>query len=312
MGLGNEREFQKCVSVMNDHLLALKLFVRVARQGNFSAAGRDLNLPQPTVSRTISSLEKNMGVALLTRTTRAVSLTEAGADFLARLEPILDALEDAEQAARGSDDYRGVLRVGVSSSFAIRGVVPRLQPFLDRHPGLKVELILDDQRQDFVTDGVDVGLRFGALTDSTAVAKRICSSPRVLAASPEYLKRAGVPLIPADLTHHAVIAGPSRIGQSWSFQKAGKTTSVRVVGQLLVTVNEVSIAAAVAGLGIVSMSLGGCRKEIETGELIRLLPDWDMGLIDLHAVFAAGRAAKPSARAFAEFLAEAFRGSEDD
>lgn len=287
---------------MNDHLFGLRLFLRVARRGSFSAAGREMNIPQPTVSRIISQLEKAVGAALLTRTTRAVNLTEAGADFIARLEPILATLDEAEQAARGSDELRGVLRVGLSSSFAIRAVVPRLPVFLQRHPQLKVELLMDDMRQDLVTEGVDIALRFGPLPDSNALAKRIGSTPRVVVAAPGYLERAGVPLLPSDLATHAVITGPSIAGHVWSFKHQGTAFSVRVDGNLSVSVNEVSIVAAVAGLGIISMSLAGCIKEIEEGKLVRILPEWDMGSIELNAVFAAGRAAKPSARAFADFL----------
>ncbi|MEO6679763.1 MAG: LysR family transcriptional regulator [Pseudomonas sp.] len=293
---------------MNDHLFGLRLFLRVARKGSFSAAGREMNIPQPTVSRIIAQLEKSVGAALLIRTTRAVSLTEAGTDFMARLEPILAALDEAEQAARGADELRGVLRVGVSSSFAIRGVVPRLPVFLERHPELKVELLMDDQRQDLVIEGVDIALRFGPLPDSSALAKRIGSTPRIVAAAPGYLARAGVPQLPADLATHSVIVGPSLAGHVWSFQHDGTVVSVRVDGKLSVSLSEVSTVAAVAGLGIVSMSLAGCIKEIEDGTLVRILPEWDMGTIEVNAVFAAGRAAKPSARAFADFLIEELDG----
>jgi DNA-binding transcriptional LysR family regulator len=261
-----------------------------------------MNIPQPTVSRIISQLEKNVGVALLIRTTRAVGLTEAGSDFIARLEPILTALDEAEQAARGSDELRGVLRVGLSSTFAIRALVPRLPKFLDRHPQLRVELLMDDLRQDLVSEGVDVALRFGALQDSSAMAKLIGSTPRIIAAAPGYLKRAGTPQVPADLANHSVIVGPSIAGHVWSFRHEGTAFSVRVDGRLSVSVNEVSTVAAVAEMGIISMSLAGCAKEIEDGTLVRLLPEWDMGTFDVNAVFAAGRAAKPSARAFADFL----------
>ena len=194
---------------MNDHLAALRLFTRVAHKGSFSAAARELNLPQPSASRIIASLEREIGAALFTRTTRAVSLTEAGADFLARVEPILSALDEAEQAVRGTGELRGTLRLGLSSSFAMREIVPRLPQFLDRHPALRVELVMDDQRQDLVAEGVDVALRFGDLPDSSAVARRLAAWPRVLIASPAYLQRAGTPRIPADLAGHAVIAGPS-------------------------------------------------------------------------------------------------------
>jgi DNA-binding transcriptional LysR family regulator len=175
---------------MSDHLFALRLFVRVARLGSFSAGGRDLSVPQPTVSRVISQLEKDLGAALFTRTTRVVSLTDAGIDFLARVEAILADLEEAEHAVRGSSELRGMLRVGLSSSFAVREVAPRLPAFMGKHPKLRVELMTSDQRQDFVSEGVDVGMRFGPLPDSNATAKkwpscrapfsrRPCTSPRL-------------------------------------------------------------------------------------------------------------------------------------
>lgn len=288
---------------MHDRLFTLRLFVRVARKGSFSAAGRELKIPQPTVSRLIATLEKDIGAALLTRTTRAVTLTEAGTDFLARVEPVLDALDDAEHAARGGGRLRGVLRVGVSSSMAIRGLMPHLQAFLDQHPDLRVELLLDDLRQNLVAEGVDVGLRFGPLPDSSATAQRLGAAERVIAASPDYLRRAGTPRTPAELAQHSVIAGPGRLAHAWSFARDGKTLSVRVDGQLSVSVNEVSTAAALAGIGIASMTLGACLKELREGSLVRLLPDWSMDDIELHAVFPAGRAAKPAAHAFADHVA---------
>jgi DNA-binding transcriptional LysR family regulator len=158
---------------MSDHLDALRLFIRVARLGSFSAAGRERGLPQSTVSRTIAALERDMGASLLVRTTRAVTVTDAGAEFLARIEPVLAELEDAEQMARRSGELRGMLRVGVGTSLAARIVIPHLKPFLDRHPLLRVDLMLDDEKQDLVKEGVDVALRFGALPDSTATARKL-------------------------------------------------------------------------------------------------------------------------------------------
>jgi len=287
---------------MNDHLSSLRLFVRIARLGSFSAGGRELNIPQPTVSRTIATLESEIGAALFTRTTRAVTLTEAGADFLARIELILSALDEAEHAVRGTGELRGLLRVGISSTFAIREIAPRLPTFMEKHPALRVELLADDLSQNFVNEGIDVGLRFGSLPDSAAVARRIAAWPRVIVASPAYLKRAGTPRTPADLAAHSVIVGPSRAGPAWTFRKDGKETSVRVSGRLTATVNEVATAIAVAGFGVASMAIVGCRSEIEKGSLVRILTDWDMGSVELHAVFPDGRGAKPSARAFVDFL----------
>lgn len=287
---------------MNDRLSSLHLFVRVARRGSFSAGGRGLNIPQPTVSRMIATLEREMGVALFTRTTRAVALTEAGVDFLARIEPILAALDEAEHAVRGTGELRGVLRVGLSSTFAIREIAPRLPLFMEQNPALRVELLTDDMRQDFVSEGIDVGLRFGALPDSTAVARRVGTWPRVIVASPAYLKTAGVPQTPADLAAHSVIVGPSLPGPVWTFRKDGKTMSVRAGGRLTATVNEVATAVVVAGLGLASMARVGCQRELNDGSLVQVLPDWNMGSVELHAVFPGGKAIKPSARAFADFL----------
>jgi DNA-binding transcriptional LysR family regulator len=295
---------------MSDTVSSLKLFVRVARLGSFSRAGVELGLPQPSVSRIIRNLEREVGAAILTRTTRAVVLTEVGAEYLARVEPILNALEEANHVARGTGELRGMLRVGLPSSFAVREIIPRLPKFMEQHPLLRVDLICEDQRQDLVAEGVDVALRFGALSDSTAVARRIATWPRVVAASPDYLAKAGLPKTPGDLSMHTVIAGPAGGGLSWSFRKHQRLASVRVEGRLTVTVNEAAVASAVAGLGIVSTTLYSCRNELASGALVQVLADWDLGRVEVHAVLAAGRTAKPSARAFTEFLVAEFRKSQ--
>lgn len=291
---------------MSDRLLALRLFTRVARSGSFSRAGRELGLSQPSVSRILAALEREIGTSLLTRTTRGVKLTEAGTDYLASVEPILDALDEADHAARGTGELRGVLRAAMSTSFALREVVPRLPEFVKRHPALHVDLVMSDQRQDLLSEGVDVAFRFGALTDSTAMARRIATMPRLLVAAPAYLQRAGTPRTPDDLSDHAIIFGPaSHTANAWSFRKAGKMVSVRAESRLHLTVHEAAIKAAIAGLGIVSGGFLGCRAEITSGALVQVLPDWEMESIDVHALFPAGRAAKPSARAFADYLASA-------
>jgi DNA-binding transcriptional LysR family regulator len=292
---------------MNDRLTALKLFVRVAQTRSFSAAGRELGFSQPSASRLIAALEQHVGAALFTRTTRAVTLTEAGASYLERMTPILAALEEADHEARGTGELRGTLRIGVSSSLAIREVIPDLPQFMSRHPELRIELLMDDHRQDLVHDGVDVALRFGILPDSTAFARRLVSWPRVLVAAPSYLQRRGHPRLPADLATHSVIVGPGNAATSWSFRKNRRVMSVAVDGRLMVTVNEGAIAAATVGLGIMSTVSAGCAIELTSGALVQILSDWDMGMVDLHAVLPSGKAAKPSAKAFAEFLVATLR-----
>lgn len=290
---------------MSDRLYALRLFVRVAHAGSFSRAAKEMHLSQPSVSRIISTLEGEVGAALFTRTTRAVTLTEAGTDYLSRVEQILAALEEADHAVRGTGELRGILRVGVATSFAIREIIPRLPGFMARHPALRIELQMSDRRQNLIVEGVDVALRFGALPDSSALAKRIGTSTRLLVASPEYLARAGTPALPSELSAHAIIVGPAASGQlGWTFLRNGRATTVVVDERLLVNVNEAVTAAAVVGIGIASTGTWGCRAELADGRLVQLLPEWQMEPVEVHAVLAAGRTAKPSARAFAEYLAE--------
>lgn len=286
---------------MRDRLLALRLFARVAHTGSFSRAGREFGLSQPSASRLIAGLEQEVGATLLVRTTRAVTLTDTGADYLARIEAILTALEEADHAARGTGELRGNLRVALSSSFAVREAIPALPDFMARHPALRIALVMSDQRQDLVSEGADLAFRFGALPDSNAMARRLGRFERVLVASPNYLLRAGTPQGPADLAQHAVVASPS--GTVWTFERDGREVSVRVGGRLGSNLNEASIAAAVAGLGITQTSELGCGTELANGALVRVLAEWRMPVVELHAVFPAGRAAKPAARALAEHVA---------
>jgi DNA-binding transcriptional LysR family regulator len=294
---------------MSDRFFALRLFARIARKGSFSAAGRELNIPQSTASRTIATLEREIGVALFVRTTRAVTLTDAGLDFLARIESALADLDEAEHAARGTGELRGILRIGLGTNFAVREVIPRLSDFMSRHPALRIDLMMGDQRADLVAEGVDVALRFGPLPDSTATVRRILVWPRVLAASRAYLDKAGAPLTPADLARHAIILGPASLGGHWSFRKGDTASAFQVEGKLTIRASLGAVAAAVEGLGIVMTPLGACRGELESGELVRLLPEWDAGTVELNAIYASGRAAKASARAFVDYLIAALQVS---
>jgi DNA-binding transcriptional LysR family regulator len=293
---------------MNDRFFSLQLFARVARSGSFSIAGREMGISQPTASRIVAALEKQIGAALFLRTTRAVTLTEAGSDYLSRIESILAALEEANHAVRGTGELRGMLRVAASSGSAIRGILPRLARFTDQHPGLRVEFILNDDRQDLVGESIDVALRAGVLDDSMAVARKIGAVRRVVVAAPAYLAKAGTPSVPADLADHTIIVSPAgRVMEGWAFRRDGKASSVRVEGRFILNGTDAAVAAAAAGLGILSTGDLSVMSELETGQLVRVLPDWEMGSVDINVVLPAGRAAKPSARAFADFLEFEFR-----
>jgi DNA-binding transcriptional LysR family regulator len=287
---------------MTDRFDAISLFIRVARTGSFSRAARERGISQPTVSRAIAGLEKELGVALLARSPRAVTLTEAGADYFSRAEVALNALDEATDVVRGSGVLSGNLRIGTSSSFGRRVLIPALPAFMDAHPRLRATLLLEDHRQDLIAQGIDIALRFGPLEDSSAVARKLHSWPRIAAAAPGYISKVGVPRSPADLANFEVFAGP---GDNWAgvtVREGGQVSSVKLDCRVGVSTNEGRIAAAVAGLGIVISTSGNCAQELADGSLVRLLQEWDLGEVELHAVYALGRQAKPAARALTDFL----------
>ncbi|GAB7522781.1 LysR family transcriptional regulator [Paraburkholderia sp. 2C] len=298
---------------MNDKLSVLRLFTRVARTSSFTRAGRELGISQPSVSRQISELEVDVGAVLFVRSTRAVKLTEAGVDYLMRVEAILEALEEADLVARGTSELRGHLRVALSTSFGVREVIPRIGRFMALHSALHIDLLMSDERQDLIAEGVDVAIRFGALPDSTARSRLLGRSPRMLVASPDYLARAGRPVDPSDLSEHAFVLGPSSAASlGWTLRKDGREFVLRGQGpaqgqgqgqgRLTTTVNEGATAAAIAGLGILTIGLWGCRSELADGRLVQILEDWQLDPVEIHAVFPPGRAARPAARALIDYL----------
>ena len=293
---------------MTDRISYLRLFSRVARTGSFTAAGKELGISQPSVSRIISNLEKDLGAALFVRSTHALNLTDAGAEYLARLDPILAALEEANHLVGDTGELRGNLRIGSATSFAMREILPRLPEFVADHPELRVDLVLTDSYQGLIDEAIDVAIRWGPLRDSSMVARKITESSRIVAASPGYLERAGTPQHPTDLARHRIIVGPSSASSvGWQFTKEGKKTPVRIESKLVITVNEVTTAAAVAGLGIVSTSALSTQIERESGALVQLLPEWEIGTVEVNAILAGGRNAKASSRAYADYMVESFK-----
>jgi DNA-binding transcriptional LysR family regulator len=289
-------------------ILSLKLYSRVAHLGSFSAAAREFGLAQSQVSRMVADLEAGLGAKLLTRSTRAVALTEAGVEFLTRMEPILAALEDAENSVRENGELRGLLRVAMTTTMGQRVVMPRLASFAERHPKLNIELLIDDRWQDMVREAVDVGLRVGNLPDASGTSKFIASIPRVVVASPAYLERAGRPLVPEDLSLHRIVGGPAASrAASWQFERDGRKVSVDLHPHISTNAITGAIACATGGLGITSAPLWGCQDELDRGLLVRVLADWKANDLPVHAYFPLGRSARKVARAFVEFVTEELR-----
>jgi DNA-binding transcriptional LysR family regulator len=291
-----------------DRYQAMATFVRVVETGSFSAAARQLNIGQPAVSKTIAQLEGRIQVSLLIRSTHGLSPTEAGQRFYERAKAAIQEADEAELAARGAGaGLSGCLRISAATTFARLHVVPLLPRFLEQHPDLEIDVILDDRVIDLVAEGVDVSLRMGALSDSSAVARKLATGSRSVLATPAYLARAGEPHSPADLAgHEAVIYSP--LPNVWSFTRDGAEASVSVRGRIRVSAAEGLRAAVLADMGLTIASDWMFGPELASGAVRRVLEGWTLPPLDLWAVFPAGRMASTKARHFASFVEAVMAG----
>jgi DNA-binding transcriptional LysR family regulator len=290
---------------MSDRWQELRIFVRAAESGSFSRAARELRLSQPSVSRIIGELEARLGVTLLLRTTRRITVTDAGALFLDRAREILADMEDAEDAARGLDSLRGLIRLALPVVYGTREIIPLLPKFLALHPELKVEMAVSDARQDLVAEGADVAIRLGELDDSVFGARKLETLERMLVASPGYLRVRGTPKRPADLAAHDCIFGPGNFGRdSWSFSRDGAEISVDVRGRIHTNSGPGAFASVMAGLGIAMVSTVMAGPEIKQGLLVPLLRGYRLSPVEVHAVFPGGPHPSTKVRALVDFLVE--------
>lgn len=293
---------------MSDRLQELVVFVRTAESGSFSKAARELRLSQPSVSRIVSELETRLGVRLLLRTTRRVTMTDAGALFLERARQVLAGLEDAEDAVRGIDSLRGTIRLAMPVVYGTRAVIPRLTQFMNQHSLLRVEMTVSDERQNLVAEGVDVAIRLGKLDDSAFGARKLDLLERYVVAAPSYLQARGVPKRPADLAGHDCIFGPGGFGRdSWTFTRVGAVTSVDVRGRIHTNSAPGIYASALAGLGIAMATNLMCAPDIRSGALVRLLKGYTLEPVEVHAVFPSGPRPSQKVRAFVDYLAASLK-----
>ncbi|GBR01308.1 LysR family transcriptional regulator [Gluconacetobacter liquefaciens] len=293
-----------------DRYQAMATFVRVVETGSFSAAARQLNVGQPAVSKTIAQLETRLQVSLLIRSTHGLTPTEAGQTFYERARNAIQEADEAELAAKGAGaGLSGRLRVSAATTFARLHVIPRLPQFLAAHPHLDVDIILDDRKIDLVAEGVDISLRMGKLSDSTAVARKIATGGRSVLATPAYLARAGKPQNPADLANHEAIIY-SQQPNVWSFTRDGAAVSVSVGGRLRVSAAEGLRAALLADMGLTIASDWMFAPELESGAIVRVLQAWSLPSIDLWAVFPAGNMTTAKGRQFAAFVEKIMRSTD--
>lgn len=296
---------------MSDRWQEMTVFVRVADSGSLSRAGRELKLSQPSVTRIIGKLEERLGTTLLLRTTRSISLTDAGVLFLERARRLLSELEEAEQATRGVDSLHGVVRLAIPLMYGTRAIIPALAPFLARHPDLRVELVMSDARQNLITDGVDLAIRInvGPLDDSSFGARRLAKVQRIVVAAPSYLSARGVPATPADLSEHdCILQHGSFGGESWRFKHNKTITSVDVPAKLWINSAPGVLAAASAGLGIALGTRVMAGEELRAGKLKQLLKAYELDPAEVYAIFPAGPKPSAKVRAIVDHLAVSLNG----
>jgi DNA-binding transcriptional LysR family regulator len=285
-----------------DRYQSMATFVRVVETGSFSAAARLLHVGQPAVSKTIAQLENVLQVSLLIRSTHGLSPTEAGLRYYERARAAIQEADEAELAARGAGSgLTGRLRVSAATTFARLHMVPYLPRFLEAHPDLEIEVILDDRVIDLVAEGVDTSLRMGDLADSTAVARKLATGGRSVLATPAYLERAGEPQSPADLAAHQAMVY-SQQPNVWSFTREGAAVSVTVHGRVRLSAAEGLRAAVLADMGLTIASDWMFAPELADGRVRKVLQSWSLPPIDLWAVFPTGRMVSAKARQFASFV----------
>lgn len=287
-----------------DRMTAMETFVAVVESGSFSAAARRLNVGQPAVSKSVAQLEDRLGTRLLLRSTRGLNTTDAGQRFYEHARVAIEEADEAENAAKqSSESVSGRLRVSAAPTFARLHIMPALKRFLDQHPQLEIDIVLDDRNIDLLEEGMDVSLRMGSLDDSGMTARRISRSPRLVIGTPAYFEEAGVPATPADLSRHQAIVYSQRGGgESWSFSQNGAETAVVVSGRVRVSAAEGIRTAVLGHMGLAVASRWMFSPELANGSVRAVLTDWQLPPMDLWAVFPAGRLVTSRARAFVAFV----------
>jgi len=292
-----------------DRFAAMKTFVRVAELGTLSAAARETGLTQPAVSQQIAALERHLDVRLFHRSTRQLALTEGGEIFYQHARQILQAVDEAEESAGElSTTLRGTLRVHGPVGFGQMHLSPIIIEFQRQHPDLTIELVLDDRIADLIAEGVDVAIRFGDMKSSELIARKLATFERILVASPDYIAAHGNPQTPDDLIKHRYVRFSwSPQGESVPLIGPNGAFTVPVRSTFLANNAFVLNEAISTGLGIGGAQLPLVQSLLDSGRLVRVLPDYAYAPMDIHVVYASARFLPRKVRTFIDHLAVQFR-----
>jgi DNA-binding transcriptional LysR family regulator len=286
----------------------LSVLVSVVETGNFARAADALGLSPSGVSRAISRLEERLGVRVLHRTTRSVTLTDEGERLYAQVGPLLSGIEDAALAAAGdSQAVRGRLRVSLDAMFARQVIAPQLAAFLARHPALELEIVTRDELGDLVAEGIDVAVRFGVPPSSSLIGRKLLETRVLTVAAPAYLAVHGRPAAPRDLVNHRCIQFRDPVTRrpfEWEFHRKGKVVPVETTGPLLVTDSGIMFAVCIAGAGIAQVLAVSVQDALADGRLVELFPDWAEERFPLYAFYPSRKNSPPKVRAFVDFCVE--------
>jgi DNA-binding transcriptional LysR family regulator len=292
-----------------DRLEAMAIFVAAMEHGSLSAASRKLRIPLTTVSRRVSELEDHIGVQLILRGTRKLTLTEAGAEFIVACKRIIDDVSVAERVAAGEyHSPRGELILSAPQAMGRAHAIPIVAEFLRACPDVRMRVQLDDRRVNLLDDHVDVALRIGALADSSMVALRVGGIRQVVCASPGYLEKREAPVKPADLAGHDCVGYESLVtGSKWTFLSNGVPESITIESRLIVNSLEAAAIAAISGAGIALLLSYQIEEPTRSGQLVRLLTGYEPESIPVSLLYSGQLHVPLKLRAFLDFTAPRLR-----
>ena len=292
-----------------DRARALEVFTATVDEGSFSAAGRRLGLTPSAVSRVVDRIEERLGVRLLLRTTRALTLTAEGQAYLQAARRILADLDDAEQQIADQGAPRGRLRVSAALAHGRLCVVPLLGDFAKLYPHILIDIALSDTPVDIAAGQADIAVRFGPLADSTLTARKLGENRRMIVASPDYLSHHGTPEVPEDLHRHNCLNFSFRRAEPiWPFRRDGRDYSLMVKGSIEANNGETLGQLAALGIGVARVGAFSVAGEMAEGRLVPILEEFNPGDVEvIHAVFVGGANTPARVRAFVDFLASSLR-----
>ncbi len=291
-----------------DRLMSMEVFTKVVEMRSFIAASEALGISRPMASKHIQALETNLGVRLLNRTTRKISLTEAGSAFILRCQTVLSEIDEAiAEAANMQVEPKGLLRINAPLTFARSYLARSIADFQAQYPQISIDLTLNDRVVDIVDEGFDLAIRIGVLADSSLIARKLAPCRVVLCAAPAYLEANGIPNHPTALANHnCLLYAYFDQEKVWTFADPDGELAIRVDGDFRTNFGEVLVEAAVAGRGIVLEPSFTVAPYIASGELVPLLQHFNPRELGIYAVYPPGRTLPQKARAFIDHLSRAF------